>query len=80
MTDLYDIVLVPDPVLKQKSEAVGEVNDAVRAQIDKMFSTMYDAPGIGLAANQVGIANRVFVMDCAPDGWEYGGESDGGTN
>lgn len=77
MTDLYDIVLVPDPVLKQKSEAVGEVNDAVRAQIDKMFSTMYDAPGIGLAANQVGIANRVFVMDCAPDGWEYGGESDG---
>ena len=77
MSDLYDIVLVPDPVLKQASEAVGEVNAAVKGQIDRMFATMYDAPGIGLAANQVGITNRVFVMDCAPDCWEYGDERDG---
>ena len=77
MSDLYDIVLVPDPVLKQASEVVGEVNAAVKGQIDRMFATMYDAPGIGLAANQVGITNRIFVMDCAPDGWEYGDERDG---
>ena len=77
MTDLYDIVVIPDQVLKQKSEAVENVSEVVRTQIDRMFATMYDAPGIGLAANQVGIANRIFVMDCDPSSWEYAGEVDG---
>ena len=72
MSDLYNIVLVPDAVLKEKSTPLEEVNDAVRSQIDRMFKTMYEAPGIGLAANQVGITNRIFVMDVPDDGWEYG--------
>ncbi len=77
MSDIYDIVLVPDPVLKQRAEEVGGVNDVVKKQMDKMLATMYDAPGIGLAANQVGLLNRIIVMDVAPDGWEYEGEDDG---
>ena len=63
--DLYEIVIVPDPVLKQTAQAVERIDDALRAQMDKMLATMYDAPGIGLAANQVGILNRVLVMDVA---------------
>lgn len=65
MTDLYRIITVPDPVLKVVAQPVGRVDDALRAQMDKMLHTMYDAPGIGLAANQVGLLNRVFVMDVA---------------
>ena len=41
------------------------MNDAVRTQMDAMLKAMYDAPGIGLAANQVGLLNRVLVMDLA---------------
>jgi len=59
----YKIVTAPHPALKQKSKAVSAVDDAVRAQMDAMLKTMYDAPGIGLAANQVGMLNRVLVMD-----------------
>ena len=61
--DLYDIILVPDPALRTKAEPVSKVDDAIRAQMDKMLRTMYEAPGIGLAANQVNILNRVLVMD-----------------
>lgn len=61
--DLYDIILVPDPALREKAHAVARVDDAIRAQMDKMLHTMYEAPGIGLAANQVNILNRVLVMD-----------------
>lgn len=57
------IINVPDAVLKQVSDPVGQVNDVIRAQMDNMLETMYDAPGIGLAANQVAITNRVLVMD-----------------
>ncbi len=63
--DKYDIIKVPDPVLKATAKAVGTVDDALRKQLDKMLVTMYDAPGIGLAANQVGMLNRVLVMDIA---------------
>ncbi len=59
----YKIVTVPHPALKQKSKAVETVDDTIRKQMDGMLKTMYDAPGIGLAANQVGILNRVLVMD-----------------
>lgn len=62
--DTYNIIIVPDPVLKQTAQPVARVDDVLRAQLDKMLETMYDAPGIGLAANQVGMLNRVFVMDC----------------
>lgn len=61
--DTYDIIIVPDPVLKQKAREVQTVDDALRAQMDRMLETMYDAPGIGLAANQVNLLNRVLVMD-----------------
>lgn len=59
----YDIILVPDPVLRQVAQPVARVDDAIRLQMDRMLQTMYDAPGIGLAANQVSLLNRVLVMD-----------------
>ncbi len=59
----YDIITVPHPALKQTAHAVDTVNDAVRKQMDAMLQAMYDAPGIGLAANQVNMLNRVLVMD-----------------
>ena len=52
-------------VLKRVSTAVDGVDDALRALMDDMLETMYDAPGIGLAAIQVGVAKRVIVMDLA---------------
>ena len=64
----YEIINIPDPVLKQTAQPVGGVDDAVRSQMDRMLETMYDAPGIGLAANQVSLLNRVLVMDLSnPD-------------
>ena len=59
----YKIITIPDPVLKQVAQPVSKVDDTVRAQMDGMLRAMYDAPGIGLAANQVGALNRVLVMD-----------------
>ena len=53
----------PDPFLRQKSENVEEVNDDIRTLMDDMLDTMYDAPGIGLAAIQIGIPKRVIVID-----------------
>jgi peptide deformylase len=63
--DKFDIIKVPDPVLKAVAKEVSAVDDNVRAQLDRMLHTMYEAPGIGLAANQVGLLNRVIVMDVA---------------
>jgi peptide deformylase len=59
----YKIIIVPDPVLKTVAQPVARVDDVIRAQFDAMLVTMYDAPGIGLAANQVNLLNRVLVMD-----------------
>ena len=59
----YKIITVPHPALKQVAQSVNKVDDAIRAQMDGMLKCMYDAPGIGLAANQVNILNRVLVMD-----------------
>src|SRR3990167_8104542 len=65
---LREILVVPDPVLKQVSQPVDKVDDDLRALMDDMLETMYTAPGIGLAAIQVGVAKRVIVMDIAgPD-------------
>jgi len=60
---LRDIVTVPDPILKQVSTPVEAVDDELRALMDDMLETMYAAPGIGLAAVQVGVPKRVIVMD-----------------
>lgn len=59
------IVLHPDPRLKKRCDPVGTVDDGIRALVADMFDTMYDAPGIGLAAPQIGVLARVLVMDCA---------------
>lgn len=55
------------PLLKQKSAPVEKVDDELRALMDDMLATMYDAPGIGLAAIQVGVPKRVIVMDISRD-------------
>ncbi|NNC73654.1 MAG: peptide deformylase [Sphingomonadaceae bacterium] len=60
---ILPIVEVPDPQLKTVSEPVDGVDDELRALIKDMFETMYDAPGIGLAAIQVGVPKRVLVID-----------------
>ena len=64
---LLDILTVADhaSVLKQKSEPVATVDDDLRRLMDDMLETMYAAPGIGLAAIQVGVPKRVIVMDLA---------------
>ena len=61
------IVILPDPVLRRKAEPVAAVDADIRQLMDDMLETMYDAPGIGLAAPQVGISSRVIVMDCSED-------------
>lgn len=62
------ILTVPDPVLKQVSTPVAAVTDEIRALMDDMLETMYAAPGIGLAAIQIGVPLRVIVMDLAREG------------
>ncbi len=57
------IIIVPDPVLKQVAQPIENITDSVRQQAADMIETMYDAPGIGLAANQVNRLNRMIVMD-----------------
>ncbi len=60
-----DILIIPDKRLRLKSEPVAGIDKSVRALIDDMFETMYEAPGIGLAAIQIGIPKRVITMDRA---------------
>jgi len=62
-----DIVKLPDPILKTVSKPVAAVTDDVRALMDDMLETMYAAPGIGLAAVQIGVPKRVVVMDLSRD-------------
>jgi peptide deformylase len=62
------ILTVPDPVLKQESLPVDVVTDELRTLMDDMLETMYAAPGIGLAAIQVGVPKRIIVMDLAREG------------
>jgi peptide deformylase len=62
---LREILIVPDPILKQVSKPVAVVDDELRALMDDMLETMYAAPGIGLAAVQIGVPKRVIVMDIA---------------
>ena len=62
---IRSIVLHPDVRLKKKSVEVERITDAVIELTEDMMATMYDAPGIGLAAPQIGVLERIFVMDCA---------------
>jgi len=61
------ILTEPDPFLRQKSTKVEQVNDEIRTLMDDMLETMYNAPGIGLAAIQIGVPKRVIVMDLSRD-------------
>ena len=58
-----DILQYPDPYLRHKAAPVEAVDDSIRALVDDMLETMYAAPGIGLAATQVGIDKRIAVID-----------------
>lgn len=68
---IREILTVPDPRLKEVSKPIeGGVTDEIRALMDDMLETMYEAPGIGLAAIQIGVPLRVIVMDLAKEGEE----------
>lgn len=58
-----EIRILGDPVLRQKAEPLDAVTDEVRALVKDMFETMYDADGVGLAAPQIGISQRIIVVD-----------------
>ncbi len=61
------ILIHPDPRLKKLCEPVSDLTDDLRALADNMLETMYDAPGIGLAAPQVGVLQRLIVLDCVKE-------------
>jgi peptide deformylase len=62
---ILPIILLPDPILRQVSKPVERVDADVRRLVANMFETMYDAPGVGLAAIQVAVSRRVLVLDVA---------------
>jgi peptide deformylase len=64
---IRNILIHPDPRLKKVCAPVTEITDDLRRLADDMLQTMYDAPGIGLAAPQVGVIKRLLVMDCVKD-------------
>ena len=64
---LLPILTAPDPRLKQKSKPVATVDDELRRLLDDMLETMYAAPGVGLAAIQVGVPKRALVIDVSRD-------------
>ena len=61
---LREIIVLPDPRLRKVTQPVTEFDGALQKLADDMLETMYDAPGIGLAAPQIGVMKRLFVMDC----------------
>lgn len=62
---IYDILTLPNKILREKSEPIKNIDEEIKAILNNMAETMYDAPGIGLAAVQVGIKKRLIVMDCS---------------
>lgn len=60
---LREIIKLPDKRLRLKSEPIKRVDPSIRKLVDDLFETMYDAPGIGLAAIQIGVPKRVVTMD-----------------
>lgn len=69
---LLEICTYPDPVLREKARRVETVDREIRKLIDDMAETMYDAPGIGLAANQVGKLLRLVMIDLQKPEYEHG--------
>jgi len=67
---LLPIITAPDPRLKVRSEAVDQVDDAVRRLLDDMLESMYQAPGVGLSAIQVGVPKRIVTIDVTEAGEE----------
>ena len=65
---ILPIITAPDPRLKLKCKRVERVDGEIRRLMDDLLETMYAAPGIGLAAPQVGVAKRVLVVDIAKEG------------
>ena len=61
------IVIEPDPILRKKSKSLEKVDDELRRLLDDMLETMYSAPGIGLAAVQIGILKRLIVIDISKE-------------
>lgn len=61
------LVILPDPVLRLGSEPVGPITAEIRTLVADMFETMYDAPGVGLAAIQIGVAKRVVTIDTSKE-------------
>jgi peptide deformylase len=66
MTEKMKIYTYPEPVLRVKAEPLENIDGAIQTLIDRMAETMYSAPGIGLAANQVGIPKQLVVYDLSP--------------
>ncbi|OGT37650.1 MAG: peptide deformylase [Gammaproteobacteria bacterium RIFCSPHIGHO2_12_FULL_38_14] len=64
---ILDILQLPDPRLRMMAKPVERIDDEIRKIVDDMYETMYDARGVGLAATQVGIHKRIFVMDVSPN-------------
>ena len=62
---IREILEYPDPRLREVAKPVAAVTPEIQALIDDMAETMYAAPGVGLAANQIGVDLRIFVLDCA---------------
>ncbi len=62
-----NIVIEPDPILRKKSDVLEKVDDELRILLDDMLETMYSAPGIGLAAVQIGVLKRLIVIDISKD-------------
>ncbi len=60
---ILSVIIAPDPRLMVKSDPVERVDAALRKLMDDMLETVYDAPGVGLSAIQVGVAKRVIVVD-----------------
>ena len=67
MSSLRPILIHPDPRLKKVCEPVARITPDIEALAADLLATMYDAPGVGLAAPQVGVLSRVFVMDATRD-------------
>jgi len=64
------LIILPDPVLRQVSKPIERVDADLQRLVDDMLETMYDAPGIGLAAIQVGVPRRMLVIDLSKEGEE----------
>ncbi|WP_035250400.1 peptide deformylase [Actibacterium atlanticum] len=64
---IYPILIHPDPRLKKVCEPVDDITPELRKLADDMLETMYDAPGVGLAAPQIGILKRLIVLDCVKE-------------